>query len=106
MIAEKIWNGNYLNDIKVKKGKWGFVTLVKFEGDDGKCYVSLLRENELPFKPEWYSLSLRGYHRGCDIPEGIEIEMKNPVEKWIWGFPENGAFWLCSAEENRNKMME
>lgn len=102
MFADRIWKGDYINETPVKKGEWDTITLLFFEGKEGKCYASLIRENELSFKPEWYPISLRGYHKGADIPENFKIEMKNPIQRWVRRIPENGAFGLSDTEKDRN----
>lgn len=52
MIANRIWKGDYINESSVKEGEWDYVTLITFEGKEGKCLASLMKENELPFKPK------------------------------------------------------
>ena len=105
MKARVIWKGNYLEETSENLNEWPFVTLINFEGEDGKCYVSVLKENELPFKPEWNSMSLRGYHQYCNIPENISVTLQNPVVRYNGRFVETGAVFLCKTIEERNSML-
>jgi hypothetical protein len=106
MKVNIIWQGDYINNKSKDGDDWSFVTLVSFEGSEGKVFVSVTKENKLPFKPDWKAMSLRGYHQSCKIPDNITLEhTESPQEMWNYRMPENGAVFLYKTKEERDSCL-
>ncbi len=103
--AQVIWRGDYVYGQRFSFGEWGFVTLLHFVGDLGECRCEVIRENELPFKPQWQPMSLYGYHQSSSIPDGVEVYIKNPITMWNGRFVENGAVFLQRTREERDAVL-
>lgn len=102
-----LWQGNYLGGEQKDPGGWDFVTLVHFVGELGECRVRVFEERELPFKPNWKPMSLRGYHKCAEVPAAYAehpsvAPRETDVVRWNYRMPENGAVFLCYSREARD----
>jgi hypothetical protein len=83
------------------------VTLVEFVGDLGSCMVRVVPENTLPFKPQWYPMSIHGYHQAANVPPEYAnhpaLSMTGGYAlMWNARLPENGAVSLHKDRAERD----
>lgn len=102
-----LWKGNYLGGEQKDPGGWDFVTLVRFVGELGECRVRVLLEKDLPFKPNWYPMSLRGFHQAAAVPADYAdhpsvAPQGDEVARWNYRMPENGAVFLYETRAERD----
>lgn len=97
-----IYKNNYLGGEKATQGGWEYVTLAQYTGDSGKCRLKKIAVNELPFKPAWYPLSIRGYHQAADVVGDWVPDMSDAVIRWNIRIPENGGIGFFETKEERD----
>jgi hypothetical protein len=102
MSKQVLYRGNYLNDMRPTMPNQEYVTAIEFEGELGKCFLKLFLLHELPFAVNWYSASLRGYQQASKVPDGVNLDMSDAVERWNWCIPENSSIHFCTTREERD----
>ena len=102
MGIQILMQGNYLDDRKPEKPNREFATLIEFEGGEGKCWLKLVNIEDLNFKVNWKSYSLRGYQQGMKVPEECLLDISGAIEHWNWRIPENSSTHFCLTKEERD----
>lgn len=105
-----VWKGDYIGRQPTPAGGWDWVTLVEFVDDEGKCRACVTTENELPFKPQWHPMSIRGFHQSAEVPATYHQQIADLIEFdgqtfWNSRLPENGAVSLHLSKERRDKYL-
>lgn len=105
-----IWQGDYIDNRPCGSDGEELVTVVEFLDEKGKCRARVVPERELPFKPDWQPLSVRGFHQFCEIPEQHRhhpsVSLNPHRVMWNARLPENGAVSLHPSEELRDRFLE
>lgn len=108
-----VWDGDYVNGSGSAPPSydWPSVTLIHFVGQEGEVLAKVVPENALPFKPQWHSMSLRGYHRSSSVPAtagdiSLEDFEGESVTMWNARIPMVGGVCLFKTKAERDDFIK
>ena len=97
-MNQMVLKGDYLTN---QQGD--FITALDILDEDGQCKVKVMKVADLSFKPEWFPISLRGYHQATEVPDGTDLNMENSEIMWNYRIPENGAVFFFKTKKERDE---